>query len=96
MTIAEKLRKHADALNNGPYVSLKAQRDALREAADMLDKMESKIADAYQVVGVLTFAMSEYGINSDFTMSFTEEIRALDYFSSDEYQDDFLPWPKEG
>jgi uncharacterized damage-inducible protein DinB len=47
------------------------------------DEMEAKLGQAYQVIGAARDASDE------------ELARALDYFSSDEYDAEFLPWPKE-
>lgn len=50
-----------------------------------IDDMDAKLAQAYQVIGSLCDNTEE-----------SEYIRALDYFLSDEYDENFLPWPREG
>jgi hypothetical protein len=51
------------------------------------DEYESKIAEAYQVIGMLLDTLGVF--ESD------DGQRALDYFSTaDTYDENFLPWPK--
>lgn len=51
-----------------------------------IDELEAKSAQAYQVIGSL---LSQCGLFES-----EEGTRALDYFSQDDYDDDFLPWPR--
>ena len=52
-----------------------------------VDQLKEKIAQAYQVIGYL---LDQAGIEG------SEGERALDYFSSDGFDSDFLPWPRPG
>jgi hypothetical protein len=48
-------------------------------------QLEHKLAQAYQVIGTL--------LGDKFETD--EGQRLLDYFSREEFRDDFLPWPKD-
>ncbi|MCO5161428.1 MAG: hypothetical protein M9939_09850 [Mesorhizobium sp.] len=50
-----------------------------------IEQLEEKIAQAYQVIGYL---LEQSGFDGG------EGRRALDYFSSDEFDPGFLPWPR--
>ncbi len=52
-----------------------------------VEQLEEKIAQAYQVIGHL---LDQAGIEG------SEAERVLNYFSSDEFDPDFLPWPRPG
>jgi len=68
-----------------------ADGDAHQGWRDMtLDEAHEKIAQAYQVIGVLAL-----GDGAD--VSDAEATRALDYFADIErFDEKFLPWPKDG
>ncbi|AWC24965.1 hypothetical protein CO731_04458 [Aminobacter sp. MSH1] len=53
--------------------------------AERIEELEAKSGQAYQVIGWL---LSECGL-----FETAEGQRALDYFSEDAFDDDFLPWP---
>lgn len=50
-----------------------------------VEQLEEKIAQAYQVIGYL---LDQAGVEG------SESIRVLDYFSGDDFDPDFLPWPR--
>jgi hypothetical protein len=50
------------------------------------ERLETVRAQAYQVIGLLLENSGEFESN--------EGIRALDYFSGDDCDEDFLPWPR--
>lgn len=52
-----------------------------------LEQLEEKIAQAYQVIGYL---LDQIGLDG------SEGERVLDYFSSDAFDPEFLPWPRPG
>lgn len=58
------------------------------EMRQRIEDLEAKSGQAYQVIGNL---LSQCGLFES-----KEGTRALDYFSRDEFNDDFLPWPKGG
>jgi hypothetical protein len=58
------------------------------EMLKRIEDLETKSGQAYQVIGNL---LSECGLFES-----PEGQRALDYFSQDGYDDDFLPWPRDG
>ena len=51
-----------------------------------IQHLEYKVGEAYQVIGWLLLRCGLHETD--------EGTRALDYFSRDGYDDDFLPWPK--
>lgn len=51
------------------------------------EQLEEKIAQAYQVIGYL---LDQAGIEG------SEAERALNYFSGDDFDSNFLPWPRPG
>lgn len=51
-----------------------------------VEQLEEKIAQAYQVIGHLLDLSGFDGGEGE---------RALDYFSGDEFDPDFLPWPRQ-
>ena len=55
--------------------------------AATVEQLKEKIAQAYQVIGHL---LEQSGFDGG------EGRRALDYFSSDEFDPGFLPWPRPG
>lgn len=57
------------------------------------DAARHMVAEAYQVVGALAFALDE--TNPEWHPTDAEIERALNYFSDGVYRDDFLPWPRE-
>lgn len=80
--------------------ALVSRRSGLAEAALAVaeaalaterDHARQKVAEAYQVVGVLLALLGDEAFDSD------DGQRALDYFSDCEgaSQEDFLPWPRE-
>lgn len=50
------------------------------------EQLLEKIAQAYQVIGQLLDKTGDFGS--------VEGQRALDYFAGDEFDEDFLPWPR--
>ncbi|MEI5680469.1 MULTISPECIES: hypothetical protein [unclassified Mesorhizobium] len=54
--------------------------------AERIEQLEYKVGEAYQVVGWL---LTQCGL-----FETKEGQRALDYFSRDEFDDNFLPWPR--
>jgi hypothetical protein len=50
-----------------------------------IEQLAEKIAQAYQVIGHL---LDQAGVEG------SEGVRALDYFSSGNFDPDFLPWPR--
>ncbi|QKC90611.1 hypothetical protein EB230_21045 [Mesorhizobium sp. NZP2234] len=56
------------------------------EMLQRIEDLENKSGQAYQVIGALLW---QCGLHET-----AEGTRALDYFSQDAYDDDFLPWPK--
>ncbi|MET3663382.1 hypothetical protein [Aquamicrobium ahrensii] len=48
------------------------------------DQLEEKLAQAYQIIGTL--------LGDKFETA--EGQRVLDYFSRDEFDESFLPWPR--
>lgn len=67
----------------GLRVEVKSLRDAYRAEKD---RTEIVRAQAYQVIGNL---LETFGLFDS-----VEGQRALDYFSGDEVDEDFLPWPR--
>ena len=61
------------------------QSNGAKWARDEIERLGEKVAQAYQVIGVLTSG----------TVSQSEEIRALDYFASDVFDPNFLPFGGE-
>lgn len=55
---------------------------------ERIEQLEAKIQQAYQVIGVLLSGPD--GDGPDFDLP--EGQRALDYFSREDYRDDFLPF----
>lgn len=51
-----------------------------------IEDLETKSAQAYQVIGNLLWQCAQHDTD--------EGTRALDYFSQDEFDEDFLPWPR--
>lgn len=64
------------------------ENDGPRDAGEAARYM---VAEAYQVVGYLSYALDEPADRP----SDADIERALDYFSDGAYRDDFLPWPRE-
>jgi len=56
------------------------------EMKQRIEDLESMVGQAYQVVGYLLFELGQHHS--------AEGQRALNYFSLDFYDDDFLPWPR--
>ena len=54
------------------------------ELRNNIDNLQMKSAQAYQVIGVLADAAGVFDT--------PEVIKALDYFSRGEFDEDFLPW----
>lgn len=66
---------------------LSAAEARLAAAERERDELETKVADAYQIVGAIT----HYAGFSDAP----DVVRALDHLSDIRFVDDILPWPKE-
>jgi hypothetical protein len=54
-------------------------------AEETVDQLRKKLEQAHQVIAQLMDTASCSG---------TEAHRALGYFAGDDFQDDFLPWPR--
>ncbi|MER8913742.1 hypothetical protein NKI32_07870 [Mesorhizobium sp. M0761] len=56
------------------------------EMKQRIEDLETKSGQAYQIIGNLLWRC---GLHES-----EEGTRALDYFSQDGFDDDFLPWPR--
>lgn len=75
------------ALDRQPTaVDLPMSVETLKRLEEEVENLENMVWQAYQVIGAL--------IMPDTKPSEAEEIRALDYFSNAEYDENFLPWPQ--
>lgn len=73
-----------DAIAKLRSIANTRNRKEVEFAIQVLEEYQNKTGDAYQVIGTLAYYA---GLFDD-----DETMRALDYFSHEGYEDDFLPW----
>lgn len=64
---------------------MNARREQDIMAGEIVGELKEKLAQAYQVIGHL---MDKAAFNG------AEAHRALDYFGGEDFEADFLPWPR--
>ena len=81
--------------------NLKKVETNLKEALEKIENLEQendrlkyKIADAYQVMGKYAIQLGYYPSLDPVEVPEDEIERALDYFSHEEFNEDFSPWPQ--